>query len=156
MYLLLAFGFLTDGNAVCCSERRQAPGNPTLEKQELHTKVMIDFFVCFLFGNSRTQARPPQHTLQGTTGTVFLLSDTWISQPQPSLVLPFGRRRKGCELCRCNPEIRGPVAGACVAVESWELLKERGSHRDPRPCLLATINIHRATLRQIRAVGMNY
>lgn len=48
--IFLALGVPSYGNAVCCSRRRQAPGNPTLEKQELHTKVMIDFFVCFYLG----------------------------------------------------------------------------------------------------------
>lgn len=103
----------------CVQEETGAKKSNSLEARTPHQ--CDDRFLC-LFSIWEFQNTSQSH-LRGATGAVFLVSDTWISQPQPPLVLPFGRQR--CGAVQMSAGIPAPSIGKHgLQFHPAEVLKE--------------------------------
>lgn len=119
--LLLALGIPTWGNALCCSGKRQAPRNPVLEKQELCTNVMIDFFVCFYLGIPAHEPALFHTPSREPLGLYLTRGSHHLSL---HLSYPLGGRERDVKLNTWNPEFRAPsrrgMCSSSVMQNFWE------------------------------------
>lgn len=119
----LTFGVLTHGNCACHNGWREAPRNPILENQALHTNVMIDFFL-FAFYLGIPEHKPALHSTPSREPPgPSCLWHAHLTAPACTCSTLYRRGEGDVKVCGCHLELQPHVGGKCAAAQSHRTSK---------------------------------